>query len=98
MRDRVFVADVVPHRVESRANLKSIAHRCHLFEVVFAWELTKEIMHLPPGCLQGGGGMYPRLQRQEVWRSMSVMIPGHMPGACVLHAYVPVFPSHVQPP
>ena len=24
-------------------------------------------------------------------------IPGRMPGACVLHAYVPVFPCHVQP-
>jgi len=27
--------------VELRANLKSISHRCHLFEVAFVWELTK---------------------------------------------------------
>jgi hypothetical protein len=24
-------------------------------------------------------------------------IPGRMPGACLLHAYVSVFPSHLQP-
>jgi len=40
--------------VELRANLKSISHRCHLFEVAFAWGLTKETIHLPLGCLQGG--------------------------------------------
>jgi len=40
--------------VELRANLKSISHRCHLFEVAFVWELTKESIHLPLGCLQGG--------------------------------------------
>ena len=44
-----------PHPgVELRANLKSISHRCHLFEVAFVWELTKETIHLPLGCLQGG--------------------------------------------
>jgi len=37
-----------------RANLKSISHRCHLFEVAFVWELTKETIHLPLGCLKGG--------------------------------------------
>ena len=40
--------------IELRANLKSISNRCHIFEVVFAWELTKETIHLPLGCLQGG--------------------------------------------
>jgi len=40
--------------VKLRANLKSISHRCHLFEVAFVWELTKETIHLPLGCLQGG--------------------------------------------
>jgi len=40
--------------VELRANLKSISHGCHLFEVAFVWELTKETIHLPLGCLQGG--------------------------------------------
>jgi len=42
--------------VELKANLKSISHRCHLEEVAFEWELTKETIHLPLGCLQGGPG------------------------------------------
>jgi len=37
------------------ANLKSISHRCYLFEAAFLWELTKETIDLPLGCLQGGG-------------------------------------------
>jgi hypothetical protein len=41
--------------VELRANLKSISHRFHLFEVAFVWEMTKETINLPLGCLQGGG-------------------------------------------
>ena len=40
--------------VESRANLKSISHRCHLREAAFVWELTKETIYLPLGYLQGG--------------------------------------------
>jgi len=36
------------------ANLKSISHRCYLLEVAFVWELTKETIVLPLGCLQGG--------------------------------------------
>jgi len=36
------------------ANLKSISHRCHLFEVAFVWEFTKETIVLPLVCLQGG--------------------------------------------
>jgi len=40
--------------VELRANLKSISHRCHLFEVAFIWELTQETIILPLGRLQGG--------------------------------------------
>ena len=40
--------------VDLRANLKSISLRCHLFEVSFVWELTKETMYLPLGCLQSG--------------------------------------------
>ena len=38
--------------VELRANLKSISHKCQLFEVSFVWELIKEAIHLPLGCLQ----------------------------------------------
>ena len=37
-----------------RANLKSISHRRHLFDVAFLWELTKGTIHFPQGCLQGG--------------------------------------------
>jgi len=40
--------------VELRANLKSISNRCPISEVAFVWELTKETIHLPLGCLQGG--------------------------------------------
>ena len=36
------------------ANLKSISHRCHPILVAFVWELTRETIHLPLGCLQGG--------------------------------------------
>ena len=35
-------------------NLKSISQKCYLREVAFEWELTKETIHLPLGCLQGG--------------------------------------------
>ena len=36
------------------ANRKSISHRYHPILVAFVWELTKETIHLPLGCLQGG--------------------------------------------
>ena len=36
------------------ANLKLISHGCHLSEVAFKWELTKETIDLPLCCLQGG--------------------------------------------
>ena len=39
--------------LDSWANLKSITHRCYLFQVAFTLELTKEIINLPRGCLQG---------------------------------------------
>ena len=37
-----------------RANLESISRRCYLREAAFEWELTKETICLPLGCLQGG--------------------------------------------
>ena len=43
--------------VKLRATLKSISHRCHLFEVAFVWQLIKETMHLPVGCFQDGPPM-----------------------------------------
>ena len=58
IRGPVSTSIDAPHPGEEmRANLKSISHRCHLFEVAFVWELTKETIHLPLGCLQGG--FYP---------------------------------------
>ena len=39
------------------AQVKSISHRCYLFKVAFVWDLTKETIHLPLGCLQGGRGL-----------------------------------------
>jgi len=36
------------------ANLKSISHRYHPILVAFVWELTKETIQLPLGCLQDG--------------------------------------------
>jgi len=37
-----------------KSYLESISHRCYLFEVAFVWELTKETISLPLGCLQRG--------------------------------------------
>ena len=36
------------------ANLKSISNRCHPILVAFVWELNKETINFPLGCLQGG--------------------------------------------
>ena len=38
----------------SGANLESISHRCHPILVACVWELTKQTIDLPLGCLQGG--------------------------------------------
>ena len=46
--------EMVHPRGNPGANLNSISNRCHLFEVEFVQELTKESIHLPLGCLQGG--------------------------------------------
>ena len=53
--------------VDLKANRKSISHRCHLFEVAFVWDLTKETICLPLGCLQGGWCMPPPLKHNR-WR------------------------------
>ena len=36
-----------------RVDLEPISHRCHPNLVAFVWELTKETINLPLGCLQG---------------------------------------------
>ena len=54
------------------ANLKPISHRCHPILVDFVWELTRETIELPLGCLQGG--IAPHLsarRRAGVGRSRS---------------------------
>ena len=38
------------------AKSKSISNICRPTLVAFVWELTKETINLPPGCLQGGLG------------------------------------------
>jgi len=50
----VFCAWITHPGGNPGANLRSISHRCYLFEVAFVWELTKETINLPLGCLQGG--------------------------------------------
>jgi len=52
------------------ANLKSISHRCYLFEVAFVWELTQETIVLPMGCLQGGRRLDSSVQRLFVSRGL----------------------------
>ena len=50
------------------ANLESISHRCYLRKEAFEWELTKDTIYLPLGCLQGGdleSLQHLRLQRER---------------------------------
>ena len=59
-----------PHPgVDLRANLESISHKCNLFEVAFLLELTRETIHLPLGCLQGGSPLWtsvvPSSERED---------------------------------
>jgi len=55
LEDISYFANQVHHpRGNPEANLKSISHRCHPILVAFVWELTKETIYLPLGCLQGG--------------------------------------------
>jgi len=49
------------------ANLKTISHRCYLFEVAFVWDLTKKPIDLPLGCLQGGPRPTAGLLRLSSW-------------------------------
>ena len=57
--------------IKLRANLRSISHRCHLSEVAFVCELTEETIHLPLGCLQGGGLMLYAVTLREGLRFRS---------------------------
>jgi len=54
------------------ANLRSISHKYHLFEVAFVWELTKETIVLPLGCLQGGCSLGRKRSYQHLeWEQIS---------------------------
>jgi len=79
--------------VELRANLKSISHRCHLFEVAFVWELTKETIQLPLGCIQGGshGTAIP----ESVAALIGALEPGRrfLPIAMLRHSWLVRIPS-----
>ena len=44
--------------VELRVDLKSISNKYYICEVAFVWQLTKETIQLPLGCLQGGQGWW----------------------------------------
>ena len=59
---------------DPRENLKSISHRCYLFEVAFAWDLTQETIVLPLGCLQGGLAAAHSMRAPQGCR-MKMMIP-----------------------
>ena len=63
-----------------RETLKSVSHRCYIFEVAFVWEVTEETIHLPMGCLQGGvGGVEVVLRRGHYEAPLS--LPGEGGGA-----------------
>ena len=53
------------------ANLKSISHRFHPILVAFVWELTKETIDLPLGCLQGGLWLW-LAPRKRFWGSFAM--------------------------
>jgi len=48
------------------ANLQSTSQRCHPILVAFVWELTRETIYLPLGCLQGGGLRVIK-QKKKIW-------------------------------
>ena len=67
------------------ANLKSISHRCYLFDIAFVWELTKETVHLPLGSLQGGFGKTQASHKRKLAKcsneSNKLKPPWRHPGA-----------------
>ena len=65
----------------SGANLKSISHRCYLWEVAFERDLTKETTHLLLGCLQGGLGRTSEGGAEPLAASHQLERPGGNPGA-----------------
>ena len=78
--------------VELRANLKSISHRCYLWEFAFELELTKEIICLPLGCLQGGGPPRTKTEALELFSALSA------PACCPPGTTSAGTPWHKQPP
>ena len=64
---------------------KSISHKCHPILVAFVWELTKETIYLPLGCLQSGEriGVDDGLEEQRRERSgdLGVRVAGFFWGS-----------------
>ena len=58
------------------ANLKSISNRCHPILVVFVWELTKETIILPLGCLYGGFRSHWFEAKARSWRDKELSFNG----------------------
>ena len=81
---RTDLPQVYHPRVEWRANLKSISHRCNPIMVAFVRKLTKETIDLPLGCLQGGD-----LRSSTTW---------WMPSTLNSRAPTPTDPPQVQIP
>ena len=88
--------------VEFGANLKSISRGCHLFEVAFVRELTKETIHLPLGSLQGGiarfsprvqGGGRPNVGEKDVkvCKACCGGLARHHPGAPTIPKFARLF-------
>ena len=64
------------------ANLKSISHGCHPILVAFVWKLTKETIHLPLGCLQGGVEREPlKREPRAPFLSWAALLHLDIPGA-----------------
>ena len=53
---RLSTLEATQGQISSQSPTDATSKRCYLFEVAFVWELTKETIHLPLGCLQGGPG------------------------------------------
>ena len=62
------------------ANLKSISHRCRPIMVAFVWELTKETIVVPLGCLQGGRGGALSAPRGARAQPRAALLPRRHPG------------------
>jgi len=75
--------------------LSQISHRCHPILVAFVWELTKETIHFPLGCLQGGSRQATSGADREGLRLPAF---GHIPRLRIMQPLwlAPAHPHHVS--